>query len=374
MGVCGRLAWVWAAVAMVVVGSSVPKRGVNEIEAFVKRLEYEAAQQGDDRGRYTVEGLGGGEGPVEVNLNLLPDDAIVKDIEEGLKEEFSLIDQAQGEEEEEEETRPRKNSTNNMESRQRSLIYRGVYLPDARFNAFADGVMVNMVAEMKRKEMDPLYFRVFQRGIIEHVPLSSSTPPSTSTSSSFTTTTTSTTTSSRRGRQRGEAIGGGVIRGLTSVRRFGNAEVQVAGNTTLVRGKWLMGPLDLIIDFRAAHSGDARGMTRVRTGLLAVQFDTLTSVDRFGAQMSDFNIVSPAPYEIQLVGSKSERYKRLSLSAVTRLFKPTGRLERRMRGAFTRARKRRIPDVTKRRKGGRRRNGGGGGGDGGGGGVTPELP
>ncbi|MPC82067.1 hypothetical protein E2C01_076713 [Portunus trituberculatus] len=52
-----------------------------------------------------------------------------------------------------------------------------------------------------------------------------------------------------------------------------------------------MGPLDLIIDFRAGLSRDTRGITRVRTGLLAVQFDTLTSVDRFGAQMSDFNIV-----------------------------------------------------------------------------------
>ncbi|XP_063849598.1 uncharacterized protein LOC135093885 isoform X4 [Scylla paramamosain] len=369
MGVCGRLAWVWAAVAMVVVGSSVPKRGVNEIEAFVKRLEYEAAQQGDDRGRYTVEGLGGGEGPVEVNLNLLPDDAIVKDIEEGLKEEFSLIDQAQGEEEEEEETRPRKNSTNNMESRQRSLIYRGVYLPDARFNAFADGVMVNMVAEMKRKEMDPLYFRVFQRGIIEHVPLSSSTPPSTSTSSSFTTTTTSTTTSSRRGRQRGEAIGGGVIRGLTSVRRFGNAEVQVAGNTTLVRTHFVFGPLYLELLFTTEM-----GVRAVNSTLGALAAHAVAHVNQTDPSFVDFIIDSPAPYEIQLVGSKSERYKRLSLSAVTRLFKPTGRLERRMRGAFTRARKRRIPDVTKRRKGGRRRNGGGGGGDGGGGGVTPELP
>ncbi|KAK8384442.1 hypothetical protein O3P69_009325 [Scylla paramamosain] len=352
MGVCGRLAWVWAAVAMVVVGSSVPKRGVNEIEAFVKRLEYEA-QQGDDRGRYTVEGLGGGEGPVEVNLNLLPDDAIIR--HKG--------------EEEEEETRPRKNSTNNMESRQRSLIYRGVYLPDARFNAFADGVMVNMVAEMKRKEMDPLYFRVFQRGIIEHVPLSSSTPPSTSTSSSFTTTTTTTTTSSRRGRQRGEAIGGGVIRGLTSVRRFGNAEVQVAGNTTLVRTHFVFGPLYLELLFTTEM-----GVRAVNSTLGALAAHAVAHVNQTDPSFVDFIIDSPAPYEIQLVGSKSERYKRLSLSAVTRLFKPTGRLERRMRGAFTRARKRRIPDVTKRRKGGRRRNGGGGGGGGDGGGVTPELP
>ena len=48
-----------------------------------------------------------------------------------------------------------------------SPIYQGVYVPDGRFNAFVDGVMVNMVAEMKRRRMDPLYFRVLDRGVVE---------------------------------------------------------------------------------------------------------------------------------------------------------------------------------------------------------------
>ena len=52
-------------------------------------------------------------------------------------------------------------------SGQMSLMYQGVYTPDERFNAFVDGVMVNMVVEMKRKKMDPLYFRVYDRGVIE---------------------------------------------------------------------------------------------------------------------------------------------------------------------------------------------------------------
>ena len=56
-----------------------------------------------------------------------------------------------------------------------------------------------------------------------------------------------------------------------------------------VRGRWLAGPLSLIIDYRAAQSG--RGVTRVRTGLMMVQLDSLTSVDRFGAQMTNFNVV-----------------------------------------------------------------------------------
>ncbi|XP_045137609.1 uncharacterized protein LOC123519941 isoform X2 [Portunus trituberculatus] len=365
MGVCGRVAGAWvvvaAAVVVVAAGSTVPKRGVNEIEAFVKRLEYEARER--DGGRYTVEGLGGVEGLVEVNLNLLPDEVIVKEIEEGLDEEFALVDTSQGEKEEE-GTGGRKNNTNNMESRQRSLIYQGVYLPDARFNAFADGVMINMVAEMKRKEMDPLYFRVFQRGIIEHVPLSSSTTPSTSTSSTFTTTTTTAASTSRRGRQRGEAIGGGVIRGLTNVRRFGNAEVQVAGNTTLVRTHHVFGPLYLELLFDTEM-----GVRAVNSTLGSLAGHAVTHLNQTDPAFIDFIIDSPAAYEIQLVGSKSERYKRLSLSAMTRLFKPTGRLERRLRGAFTRARRRRIPDVRKRRRGGRggrggRRGSGGGDSDG----------
>ena len=43
------------------------------------------------------------------------------------------------------------------------------------------------------------------------------------------------TSTTRKGSAR-EAIGGGVVRGLTKIRRFGNAEVQVAGNSTLVSG------------------------------------------------------------------------------------------------------------------------------------------
>lgn len=53
-----------------------------------------------------------------------------------------------------------------------------------------------------------------------------------------------------------------------------------------IRAHWLTGPLDLIIDYRASP-----GITRVRTGLQAVQLDTLTTIDRFGAEMSDFHIV-----------------------------------------------------------------------------------
>lgn len=39
-----------------------------------------------------------------------------------------------------------------------------------------------------------------------------------------------------------------------------------------------------------------------------------------------------------------------------RILKPTGKLERRMKQSFIRARSRRIPDVTNRRRNGARRN------------------
>lgn len=53
-----------------------------------------------------------------------------------------------------------------------------------------------------------------------------------------------------------------------------------------VRGEWLIGPLDIIIDYRGQNS-----ITRVRTGLQAVQFDTLTTIDKYGAEMSDFRLI-----------------------------------------------------------------------------------
>ncbi|XP_047489557.1 uncharacterized protein LOC125039543 isoform X6 [Penaeus chinensis] len=320
----------------------------NDIEEFVKKLEYEA-QGGIDN---SLDGF------VDVvDFNLLSD-VVADDVQAGLDEEFAVVDSELGEK----AAVPANKTSDPSRSRQLSLIYQGVYAPDARFNAFADGVMVNMVAEMKRKRMDPLYFRVYDRGVVEHVSTQSTRggrrdEPS-AVSSSFAdassdTSQSSSRSNSRRGsRQSGNAIGGGVIRGLTNVRRFGNAEVQVAGNTTLVRGHWLTGPLDLIIDYRGSP-----GITRVRTGIQAVQFDTLTTVDRYGAEMAEYQLISPAEYEVRLTGATSRPYQRISQSAIMRIFKPTGKLERRMKQSFIRARSRRIPDVTRRRGKGARRNG-----------------
>ncbi|XP_064085890.1 uncharacterized protein LOC135201005 isoform X1 [Macrobrachium nipponense] len=282
--------------------STKPPNSPEEIEAFVKTLEYQATKG------YNVSQ----NDLVKIDLNLLDDDTIGLEIQDGLQEEFEVVDEAQRE-----TTNASVTAKPGPSSRQLSLIYQGVYAPDSRFNAFADGVMVNMVAEMKRKRMDPLYFRVYDRGIVEHVTAragregmqdgAAAVSPSVDEDTS--------TTTSRKGRQRGNAIGGGVIRGLTNTKRFGNAEVQIAGNSTLVRAHWLTGPLDLIVDYRAPPS-----ITRVRTGIQAVQFDTLTVVDRFGAEMSDFKIISPLFDYMPYYGNRTLEQQKTTEQVVRHLF------------------------------------------------------
>ncbi|XP_050689537.1 uncharacterized protein LOC126981915 isoform X1 [Eriocheir sinensis] len=400
MGVRGRWAWPWVVVvaAAAVVGARTPSRGVNEIEAFVKRLEYEVRQGSGGGAVYQVEG------GAQVDLNLLPDDVIVRQVEDGLDEEFDLVDEANGDKDE----GKRKNTTDRAaEDRQRSLMYQGVYVPDGRFNAFVDGVMVNMVVEMKRRQMDPLYFRIYSRGIVEHVPIITGGSSSTTTTTSSTTASPPSsssflppsTSSTRNGRQRGNPIGGGVIRGLTNIKRFGNAEVQIAGNTTLVRSHYVLGPVNLELLFTTE-----RGVRAVNCTLDALAAHALTQVNgsaptsnsssstssfisstfsNSSSTLIDFIIDRPADYEVHLEGAKSERYRRLSLAAIQRLFKPTGRLERRLARAYGRARRARIPDVTKRsgrgggrggRKNGNRRNGNGKRGNSTEATTTPELP
>ncbi|XP_042889079.1 uncharacterized protein LOC122264311 [Penaeus japonicus] len=311
----------------------------NDIEEFVKKLEYEA-QGGVDN---SLDGI------VDVvDFNLLSD-VVADTVQDGLEEEFTVVDSKLGE-----------NATVpvNKIRRQLSLIYQGVYAPDARFNAFADGVMVNMVAEMKRKRMDPLYFRVYDRGIVEHVSTQSTRggrrdEPS-AVSSSFADASSDTDPSNsnnRRGRQSGNAIGGGVIRGLTNVRRFGNAEVQVAGNTTLIRSHYVYGPLNIELVFNTD-----KGVKTINSTLGAVAAHAVTGLHDNSSKLIDFIIDSPAEYEIRLTGARSRPYQRISHSAIMRILKPTGKLERRMKQSFIRARSRRIPDVTNRRRNGARRN------------------
>ncbi|XP_066962951.1 uncharacterized protein [Macrobrachium rosenbergii] len=271
-----------------------------EIEAFVKTLEYEATN-GDNASQNDL---------IKIDLNLLDDDTIGLEIQDGLQEEFEVVDEVQ-----KETSNASVTEKPGPSSRQLSLIYQGVYAPDSRFNAFADGVMVNMVAEMKRKRMDPLYFRVYDRGIVEHVTARAGREGMKDGPAAVSPTVDEDGATSRQGRQRGNAIGGGVIRGLTNTKRFGNAEVQIAGNATLVRAHWLTGPLDLIVDYRAPPS-----ITRVRTGIQAVQFDTLTVVDRFGAEMSDFKIISPLFDYMPYYGNRTLEQQRTTEQVVRHLF------------------------------------------------------
>ncbi|XP_076067971.1 uncharacterized protein LOC143040638 isoform X2 [Oratosquilla oratoria] len=309
---------------------------INQIEKLVLDLEKNRDSVLDN----ALVGHG-----LPADLDKLPDDVVADGILEGLEEEFNLVDA----------TIDRDANTTSSDrsilpahrphSRQLSLLYQGVYAPDARFNAFVDGVMVNMVAEMKRKRMDPLYFRVYDRGIVEHVPrrngrdgrrdepsaiasffrtdLKKESPEGDSMASA------SASGDERQGRQAETAIGGGVIRGLTGVKRFGNGEVQVAGNTTLVRAHWLTGPLDIIIDYRANP-----GITRVRTGLQAIQFDTLTNINRYGAEMSDFQIISPLFDYMPYYGNRTLAQQTTTELVVRHLFSNASFMSLLMRDSF----------------------------------------
>ena len=47
-----------------------------------------------------------------------------------------------------------------------SIIYQGLYIPDARFNTFADGIITNMVSQLRSDNLDPVYFRINGRGSV----------------------------------------------------------------------------------------------------------------------------------------------------------------------------------------------------------------
>jgi len=178
---------------------------------------------------------------------------------------------------------PKQYGRKNRSNRNLSPIYQGVYIPDKRFNAFVDGVMVNMIAEMRRRRMDPLYFRVLDKdGKVEHVP---------------------THRGARQSRQRNqEAIGGGVIRGLSRIRRFGNSEVQVAGNSTLVRSHYIIDPLDLEISYGTPE--DTKVITSTIPSIAGHGVVEIANhISEFKAL--DFLIDSPEESEIPLVDRRT---------------------------------------------------------------------
>jgi len=298
-----------------------------DIEDFVKQLEYE-----------TLNGLDNSLTLVPVDLNLLDDELIADNVLQGLQEEFEQADAEIGERKN--NTENRRNQTHQMRkeeltrARQLSLIYQGVYAPDARFNAFVDGVMVNMVADMRRKRMDPLYFRVYDRGIIEHV----STRSGRSDQLGEKLQTKSNSRTKRQSSSNGSAIGGGVIRGLTSIKRFGNAEVQLAGNVTLVRSHFVFGPLNIELIFQTLH-----GPKSINSTLSAVAGHAVTQITNSTSRLSDFIIDSPARHEVRLLGDKSELHRRISTSSIFRVFKPTGKLERRLNNTWTKVTSKPVP-------------------------------
>lgn len=285
---------------------------------------------------YSVPGSPSSEGDLltVVNLDLLEDDVIAGGVEGGVQDEFDDVDRGLGEDPSTSGSRDPLPA--HRANRQLSLINQGVYVPDARFNAFVDGVMVNMVAEMRRRRMDPLYFRVHKGGRVQHVPTRRRTGK------------TEDSATLRQGRQQEdpeperEAIGGGVIRGLTKIKRFGNGEVQVAGNSTLVRSHYVFGPLDIELVFETA-----KGPRLINSTLTALAGHGLAEVSAGASRFLDFIIDSPSDYEVKLRGhKKNKRLQRLSKAAIMRLVRREGRLEVRLMRMFERGGKKPLPDVS----------------------------
>jgi len=61
------------------------------------------------------------------------------------------------------------NNGNQSETRQLMSMYlfQGQYVPEPRLNRFIDGALRNMGTEMRISSMDPLFFRVLPRGMVE---------------------------------------------------------------------------------------------------------------------------------------------------------------------------------------------------------------
>ncbi|XP_018025118.1 uncharacterized protein LOC108680738 [Hyalella azteca] len=295
------------------------------IKEIADRLHYTISNQPPTPGadRLTV-----------VNLDLLPDDVIADDVEAGVQDEFDNVDKELGDAPEN-LTLPEHHINREM-----SLMYQGVYVPDARFNPFVDGILVNMVAEMRRRQMDPLYFRVLKGGGVEYVPTRrKEDKPTEADAGPGQAPEKLQSERLKDEKPKREPIGGGVIRGLTRIKRFGNAEVQTSGNATLVRSHCIFGPLTVEFVFDTTT-----GVQIINTTLTALAGHGLARVNSTDAQFLDFIIDSPATYEIKLRGSEqNQRLRRLSRTAILRLVRREGRLERRLMRMFERGGRKPLP-------------------------------
>ncbi|KAF2347098.1 hypothetical protein FHG87_022146 [Trinorchestia longiramus] len=244
-------------------------------QEILRRLHYTLSNQNPSSGEEQL---------TVINLDLLPDDVIATDVEDGVQDEFDNVDRVLGD-----DLDSQTNSTlpEHRINRQMSLIYQGVYVPDARFNPFVDGVMTNMITEIKRKQMDPLYFRVHKGGGVKHVPTrqKQGTPKSTEGRVSGRSSAHSRPELPKEKNFKQEPIGGGVIRGLTRIKRFGNAEVQTVGNATLVRSHYVLGPLDVEFVFETTN-----GVRLINSTLTALPGHGLARVNATSAEFLDFII------------------------------------------------------------------------------------
>ncbi|XP_043203941.1 uncharacterized protein LOC122371582 [Amphibalanus amphitrite] len=201
-----------------------------------------------------------------------------------------------------------------------SIIYQGLYIPDARFNTFADGIITNMVAELRADNLDPVYFRVNGRGSVtahenvhgrdnsnNGVGITAVTDPL---ARLMGTESDGVVARGRRdastGRHRSKrqlaptrAYSTALLEGLTNINRRGDVEVQVASNITLVRGRWLLGPLIYRVNFYESRFA----VRSLATEIPPIQMDTVTQISYIGADMADFVLGCPLMASLRYRGN-----------------------------------------------------------------------
>ncbi|XP_037089634.1 uncharacterized protein LOC119109991 [Pollicipes pollicipes] len=253
-----------------------------------------------------------------------------------------------------------------------SLIYQGLYIPDPRFNSFADGIITNMVADMRASSLDPVYFRLNSRGTVTAHDTRGRDNSANAAGISAAMTPKARMLSDPEaipGEEQGDGFdapeetaaeerprpGGArrdkrqlppsrtystaLLEGLTNINRRGDVEVQVASNVTLVRGRWLLGPLVYRVNFY-----ESRYATRsLATEIPPIQMDTVTQISYIGADMADFVLGCPLMASLRFLGNVTSADQDKANKALHNLFQFNSFLYKAGRDSFESASYARLP-------------------------------
>ncbi|RXG61694.1 hypothetical protein Avbf_14219 [Armadillidium vulgare] len=160
-------------------------------------------------------------------------------------------------------------------------MHQGMYTPSPEYNILIDGLIKNVQQDLKKREMDPLYFGIHNRGIVSNKIVymlhSSIRSNRHSTQGQEPLQEHLLAVSSQANTDGNDnsslPLGVGIIKGLLKLKRFGNAESRKDGDVTLVRSHYFFGPLDIDLLF-----GSVRGIHILNTTLSSLAAHALLQV------------------------------------------------------------------------------------------------